>query len=206
MKAKWIVALAVSAALAAVAAVAICLSRGGRTAEAQAAVAAAPSAGDQRQGERGKADESAVDERLAAHRAEVEARRKEYEAFKKMSPEEQRQFRERKREELLARRRDSLGKKGPGKAKPGERQSAQAEREELRAAALKARAEYEETMGEATAANYRRRSVSYWMNRVKRQRERAAERESRRSSGVLETDAGASAADSQEQKTKGKTE
>lgn len=158
------------------------------------------SAGDQSQGDAGKAIEKvSADERFAAHRAEVEARRREYEAIKKMSPEEQRKFREQKRAELLERRRKSHGKQAAGK-------SAQAEYEELRSEALKARKEYEETMGEATAASYRRRPVSYWMNRVKRQRERAAEHGRRTRSENTGVDAGAGAPGNQEQKKKGKTE
>ena len=163
-----------------------------------------PSVGVQPQGGERKASEKGnTDERRAEHRAEVEARRREYEAYRKMSPEERRQFREKKREELVAHRRDGRGRGPAGK-------SEQEEREELRAAAIKARTEYEDSMrDEATgemAANYRRRSVSYWMSRVKRQRERAAERGHRSQSENFGVDAGASAADSQKQKTKGKTE
>lgn len=173
------------------------------------------------------ADRNVVDERCVAQRAAVEARRREREAFMKMSPEEQRQFREQKRAEMLARRKgdprrmgdarnrrqhgagEAVAAAAAGDAAQSEESSertARAELEELRAAALKARAEYEDSMGETRAANYRRRSVNYWMNRVKRQRERAAERELRHSSDVMGADAGASAADSQEQKTKGKAE
>ena len=162
-----------------------------------------------------------------SHKAAVEAQRREREAFMKMSPEEKRQFRERKRAEMLARRKgdprgmgEASGRRQYGaggavalavageavEAEESSRRSARAEQEELRAAALRARAEYEDSMGETRAANYRRRSVNYWMNRVKRQRERAAERELRRSSDVMGADAGASAADSQEQETKGKAE
>lgn len=163
-----------------------------------------PSVGVQPQGgERNASEKGNTDERRAEHRAEVEARRREYEAYKKLSPEEQRQFREQKREERLARRRESRGYQTAD-------HSAQAEYEELRAAAIKARTEYEDSMrDEATgemAANYRRRSVSYWMSRVKRQRERAAERGHRSQSENSGVDAGASAADSPKQKTKGKTE
>jgi len=173
------------------------------------------------------AGRNVVDERCVAQRAAVEARRREREAFMKMSLEEQRQFREQKRAEMLARRKEDPRRMGDarnrrqhgageavaaaaaGDAAQSEESSertARAELEELRAAALKARAEYEDSMGETRAANYRRRSVNYWMNRVKRQRERAAERELRHSSDVMGADAGASAADSQEQKTKGKAE
>ena len=159
-----------------------------------------PSVGVQPQGGERKASEKGnTDERRAEHRAEVDARRREYEAYRKMSPEERRQFREKKREELVAHRRDGRGRGPAGK-------SEQEEREELRAAALKARAEYEDSMGESRAASYRRRPVSYWMNRVKRQRERAAEHGRRTRSENTGVDAGAGAPDSQKQKTKGKTE
>lgn len=161
-------------------------------------------AGDREHGKDGESSAvPSADKRRAAHRAAEEARRVEREAYRKMSPEERRQFREKKREELVAHRRDGRGRGPAGK-------SEQEEREELRAAAIKARTEYEDSMrDEATgemAANYRRRSVSYWMSRVKRQRERAAERGHRSQSENFGVDAGASAADSQKQKTKGKTE
>ena len=159
---------------------------------------------DRPQGKEGRpSEEGNADERRAAHRVDMEARRSEREAFKKMSPEERREFREKKHKELLGRRRESHGRAQPGRPELSEY-------EELRAAAIKARAEYEDSMrDEATgemAANYRRRSVSYWMSRVKRQRERAAERGHRSQSENFGVYAGASAADSQKQKTKGKTE
>ena len=115
-----------------------------------------------------------------------------------MSPEEQQRFLAQKREEFRARQRSARenGRHGglrrgrggsasvdgdsprQGATAPDESMRAKrAELEELRSAALKARADYEESMGEATAAKYRRRSLGYWMNRVKRQRERAAEHE-----------------------------
>ena len=162
-----------------------------------------------------------------SHKAAVEAQRREREAFMKMSPEEKRQFRERKRAEMLARRKgdprgmgEASGRRQYGaggavalaaageavEAEESSRRSARAEQEELRAAALRARAEYEDSMGETRAANYRRRSVNYWMNRVKRQRERAAEHGRRTRSENTGVDAGAGAPDSQKQKTKGKTE
>jgi len=241
MKVKLIVAF-VALAVLSVAALCACLIKAGASAserpeavcdtaleERQSHRAAALSANGGPSGVSGMpgAGRNVVDERRAAHRAEVEANRREREAFMKMSPEEQRQFREQKRAEMLARRKgdprrmgdarnrrqhgagEAVAAAAAGDAAQSEESSertARAELEELRAAALKARAEYEDSMGETRAANYRRRSVNYWMNRVKRQRERAAERELRRSSDVMGTDAGASAADSQEQKTKGKTE
>ena len=157
-------------------------------------------AGDQAHGKDGKPPAIAgVDERRAAHRAAEEARRVEREAYRKMSPEERRQFREKKREEFTARHRDPRGKDQVDK-------SGREEQEELRSAALKARAEYEETMGEATAASYRRRSVGYWMNRVRRGREHSAARGRQSQSENNGVDAGASAADGQKHQTKGKTE
>lgn len=155
---------------------------------------------DRPQGKEGRpSEEGNADERRAAHRVDMEARRSEREAFKKMSPEERREFREKKHKELLGRRRESHGRAQPGRPELSEY-------EELRAAALKARAEYEETMGEATAATYRRRSIGYWMDRVRRQRERAAKRGHRSQSENIGADAGAFAADGQEQKTKGNAE
>lgn len=234
MKIKLIVAF-VALAVLSVAALCACLIKAGASAserpaavcdtaleERQSHCAAASHAngGSDVSGMSG-AGRNVVDERCVAQRAAVEARRREREAFMKMSPEEQRQFRERKRAEMLARRKgdarnrrqhgagEAVAAAAAGDAAQSEESSertARAEREELRAAALKARAEYEDSMGDTRAANYRRRSVNYWMNRVKRQRERATERELRRSSDVMGTDAGASAADSQEQKTKGKAE
>ena len=232
MKVKLIVVF-VALAVLSVAALCACLIKAGASAsERPAAVcdtaldmpqshrAAALSANGGPSGVSGMpgAGRNVVDERRAAHRAEVEANRREREALMKMSLEEQRQFREQKRAEMLARRkgdprgmgeasgRRQYGAGGAVQTEESPERSARAELEELRAAALKARAEYEDSMGEKRAANYRRRSVNYWMNRVKRQRERAAERELRHSSDVMGADAGASAADSQEQKTKGKAE
>lgn len=154
--------------------------------------------------------------------AAAEAMRREREAFMKMSPEEQQRFRERKREELRARMRSAHEKGRQDGLRPGSKDAATAradegdaadrtvrtrpEIEELRAAALKARAEYEESMGEATAAKYRRRSVGHWMNYVRRQRERAAARERQSPSEDKEANVGADAADNQKRqvKTKGK--
>lgn len=150
--------------------------------------------------------------------AAAEAMRREREAFMKMSPEEQQRFREQKREELRARRRSAHEKGRQDRLRPDSRDAATAradegaaadravrtrpEIEELRAAALKARAEYEESMGEATAAKYRRRSVGHWMNYVRRQRERQSPSEDK------EANVGADAADNQKRqvKTKGKAE
>ena len=90
--------------------------------------------------------------------AAAEAMRREREAFMKMSPEEQQRFREQKREELRARMRSAHEKGRQDGLRPGSKDAAdrtvrtRPEIEELRAAALKARAEYEESMGEATAS------------------------------------------------------
>ena len=153
-----------------------------------------------------------------AHRAAIEASRREREAFRKMSPEEQQRFREQKREEMRAKRAAHGNSKSvrarlwhepgevaaagaddaPARQDDAAKEKARAKRveqEELRSAALKARAEYEESMGEAKAAKYRRRSVGYWMNRVKRERERTAARERQSPSQDKGATAGAEASE-----------
>ena len=70
-----------------------------------------------------------------------------------------------------------------------------AEIQELRSAALKARAEYEESIGEAADSDHHRRSIGYWMSRVRRERERSAERGRQPASNGKGGDAGAETSD-----------
>lgn len=100
------------------------------------------------------------------------ARRERKALEKKPSIEERRRAAEERRAKLMDRKRE--------------------EGMDLRSAALKARAQYERTMG-AEALSGRRRSLSYWMGRVRRERERAAGRDRRHSAGKG-ADAGAEAA------------
>ena len=173
------------------------------------------------------AQESAAKSRHEASRAAQDAVRREYEAFKKMSPEEQMRFRKQRREERLRKRMaDEMAERdrqrqaasrevvksasGGAQAPRGDDavKTAQSEDSELRAAALKARAEYEESMGEAAAANYRRRSVGYWIERVRRQRERTAARTDRGQPGdtTANTGVGAAGKQNKENTTKGTVE
>ena len=166
--------------------------------------------------------------RRRAHHAAIETQRREYEAFMKMSPEEQRRFRARKRKEYEEKRASERANQEKGMhalQRHGEQgaaapenataenaatqreddgSSALAKQKELRAAALKARAEYEESMGEVTAARYRRRSLGYWMHHVRQERERAAAHERQEPSENDGANAGAGVTGNQKRQVKSK--